>query len=205
MLAPHTFPIILKIFTITPAYSELLTILLIALGLSADCFAVALSASLSKTKHTRTGIIRTALSFGLFQAVMPVLGWLAGRSFVAVISNYDHWIAFGLLALIGGKMIWESLTEKEEKERNISLGWTLVTLSFATSIDALAVGLSFAFLEVNIWLAAGIIGIVAFLATILAFLVGMKVSGVLGKRAELIGGMVLIGIGLKILIEHLLY
>jgi putative Mn2+ efflux pump MntP len=135
---------------------------------------------------------------------MPILGWLAGRSFVNIISNYDHWIAFGLLAFIGGKMIWESLTEKEEKERNISHGWTLFTLSFATSIDALAVGLSFAFLEVNIWFAAGIIGIIAFLATILAFLIGMKVSGILGKRAELIGGLVLVGIGLKILIEHII-
>lgn len=179
-------------------------ILLIALGLSADCFAVALSASLSKAKHTRTGILRTALSFGLFQAVMPMLGWLAGRSLIEVISNFDHWIAFVLLVFVGGKMVWESFSEKEEKEAHISHGWTLITLSFATSIDALAVGLSFAFLDVNIWFAASMIGIVAFLATILAFLIGMKVSGVLGKRAELIGGLVLIGIGLKILIEHLL-
>jgi manganese efflux pump family protein len=187
-----------------PEYSDLVTILLIALGLSADCFAVALSASLSKTKHTRIEVLRTALSFGFFQTAMPVLGWLAGRSIITIISNYDHWIAFVLLAFIGGKMIWESITEKEEKERNISHGWTLVTLSFATSIDALAVGLSFAFLEVNIWFAAVFIGIIAFLSTVLAFLVGMKVSGVLGKRAELIGGLVLIGIGLKIIIEHLL-
>ena len=199
-----TYNLTPSISATAPVFSDLITILLIALGLSADCFAVALSASLSKTQHTRTGILRTALFFGLFQAVMPILGWLAGRSFVNIISNYDHWIAFGLLAFIGGKMIWESLTEKEEKERNISHGWTLFTLSFATSIDALAVGLSFAFLEVNIWFAAGIIGIIAFLATILAFLIGMKVSVILGKRAELIGGLVLVGIGLKILIEHII-
>ncbi len=191
-------------FTAAATASDLITILLIGLSLSADCFAVALSASLSKNKQTRAGIFRTALSFGLFQAIMPVLGWLAGRSFVEIISSFDHWIAFGLLVFIGGKMVWASLTEKEEKERNISHGWTLITLSFATSIDALAVGLSFAFLDINIWFASGIIGMVAFLATLLAFLIGMKVSGVLGKRAELIGGLVLIGIGIKILIEHLL-
>jgi len=134
---------------------------------------------------------------------MPLIGWLAGRTVADFIQNYDHWVAFGLLAFVGGKMIWESFFEKEEKERDISKGLTLITLSVATSIDALAVGLSFAFMQVNIWTAIGTIGLVAFLVTGLGFIIGKRIGGVLGKRAELAGGLVLIGIGLKILIEHL--
>jgi manganese efflux pump family protein len=186
--------------------TNLITVLLIAIGLSADCFAVSLSASMSGTKHTRAGILRTALSFGAFQALMPLLGWLAGRTIVDFISSYDHWVAFGLLAFVGGKMLWESFHEKEEKDENrdITRGLTLITLSVATSIDALAVGLSFAFIQVNIPVAAAAIGVIAFLITGLGFLIGAKVSGMFGKRAEIVGGLVLIGIGTKILIEHLM-
>jgi manganese efflux pump family protein len=198
------------VWTVTiPSFTEIptanfVTVLLIALGLSADCFAVSLSASISSNRHSRIGILRTAFSFGIFQAVMPLIGWLAGRTVADIIQNYDHWVAFGLLAFVGGKMVWESFFEKEEKERDISKGLTLITLSVATSIDALAVGLSFAFMRVNIWTAIGTIGLVAFLVTGLGFMVGKKVGGLIGKRAELVGGLVLIGIGLKILIEHLL-
>jgi manganese efflux pump family protein len=186
--------------------ANLFTIILIALGLSADCFAVALSTSLSGKNHTRSGMFRTAAAFGIFQALMPLLGWLAGRTIVDLISSYDHWVAFGLLAFVGGKMIWESFHEENEsaENRDITRGLTLLTLSVATSIDALAVGLSFAFIQVNILVAAGTIGLIAFLITGFGFLVGTKVSGVFGKRAELVGGLVLIGIGTKILIEHLL-
>ena len=193
---------------ITPSFTEIptanfVTVLLIALGLSADCFAVSLSASISANRHSRMGILRTALSFGIFQAAMPLLGWLAGRTVADIIQDYDHWVAFGLLAFVGGKMVWESFFEKEEKERDISRGFTLITLSIATSIDALAVGLSFAFMQVNIWTAVGTIGLIAFLTTGFGFIIGKRIGGVLGKRAELAGGLVLIGIGLKILIEHL--
>ena len=154
---------------------------------------------------TRFQIFRASLSFGLFQAIMPVLGWLAGRTFVAFIGSFDHWLAFGLLGFVGGRMIWESFhPEREEKRTDITKGLILLTLSIATSIDALAVGLSFAFLKVNILTASLTIGITAFLITILGFLLGKKVGGFVGKRAELIGGLILIGIGVRILLMHLL-
>jgi len=137
---------------------------------------------------------------------MPVLGWLAGRTVVELIASYDHWLAFGLLALVGGRMIWESLRSKEghREERDISKGLLLLTLSIATSIDALAVGLSFAFLKINIVLAGVTIGITAFLATSIGFVLGRKAGSLIGKRAEIVGGVILIGIGLRILLEHML-
>jgi manganese efflux pump family protein len=203
MLSPQVIVFASGLSAVEPVTVNLVTIILIALSLSADCFAVALSASMSKAKHKHSDFLLTALSFGIFQVVMPLLGWLAGRTVVDYISRFDHWVAFGLLAFVGGKMLWESFTEKEE-ERNISPGLTLITLSLATSIDALAVGLSFAFTEVNIFLTVGIIGLVAFIITSLGFLIGRKVGDVFGKRAEIIGGLVLLGIGIKILVEHLL-
>jgi len=134
---------------------DLGSVLLIAIGLSADCFAVALSAGASAKILSRLQVFRTALAFGAFQALMPLLGWLAGNTFVDLIADYDHWAAFGLLALIGSRMIWESLRHQttEPLRREFSRGVTLIALAIATSIDALAVGLSFAFLEVNVVLA----------------------------------------------------
>ncbi len=203
MFLPTEIPFNSTVITSGINSAGLITVLLIAAGLSADCFAVALSASMSAGKNRRVGALRTALSFGIFQAIMPLLGWLAGRTVVDIIRNYDHWIAFGLLVFVGVKMVWESFFE-EKKERDVSRGLTLITLSLATSIDALAVGLSFAFIEINIVIAALVIGLVAFFITGLGFIIGNKFSSLLGKRAELIGGLVLIGIGLKILIEHLI-
>jgi putative Mn2+ efflux pump MntP len=184
----------------------LLTLIGIAVGLSADCFAVALGASLSAPGSSRWRGPRTALSFGAFQAAMPVIGWLAGRTVVNFISSYDHWVAFGLLAFVGGKMLWESVHGDEEHEGkgDVTRGLMLLTISLATSIDALAVGLSFAFLEVNIAAASLTIGVVAAVITGLAFLLGRKAGKMLGKRAETIGGLVLIGIGVRILVSHLL-
>jgi putative Mn2+ efflux pump MntP len=186
--------------------NDIIIVLPVALGLSADCFAVAISASISAGQHSTWRMLRTALAFGFFQAVMPVLGWLAGRTIVDIISDYDHWIAFGLLAFIGGKMLWESFERKEEKSKNtdITRGLLLLTASLATSIDALAVGLSFAFVDVNIILASLTIGIIAFVVTAVGFPLGRKISRVAGRWAEVIGGIVLIGIGLRILITHLL-
>jgi putative Mn2+ efflux pump MntP len=182
-----------------------LSLLLIAVGLSADCFAVALCGSCAMKSLTRFQILRAALSFGLFQAVMPVLGWFAGRTFVGFISSFDHWLAFGLLGFVGGKMIWESFhPEKEEKQIDVTKGFLLLTLSVATSIDALAVGLSFAFLKVNILTASLTIGVTAFLITIIGFITGRKAGEIIGKRAELIGGLILVGIGVRILLTHLL-
>ncbi len=137
---------------------------------------------------------------------MPVIGWLAGRTIVNFISSYDHWVAFGLLAFVGGKMLWESVHSEEEHEGkgDITRGFMLLTISIATSIDALAVGLSFAFLDVNIGVASLVIGVVACAITGLGFLLGRRAGKMLGKRAEAIGGLVLIGIGVRILVSHLL-
>ena len=183
-----------------------LSILLIAVSLSADCFAVAVSASISNKKLAPWHGLRIALFFGVFQAAMTLIGWWAGSYIFEFISSYDHWVAFALLAFVGGKMIWESLHEKEGEEGkgDITRWWYLVTLAVATSLDALAVGLSFAFLQVNLAMASTTIGIVAFVITLFGFFVGKKLGAIVGKRAEIIGGIILILIGIRILLEHLL-
>jgi manganese efflux pump family protein len=186
--------------------NQLVSIFLIALGLSADCFAVALSSGISTRNHSWPRILRVALSFGLFQAVMPVIGWLVGRTVIDFISSFDHWVAFGLLGFVGGKMLFESFhhSEEKEKEADISRGWTLILLSVATSIDALAVGLSFAVLDTPIALVSPIIGAVAMVITIGGFLVGKRASKWISKRAETVGGLILIAIAIRILLSHLL-
>ena len=185
---------------------EFLTIFLIAIGLAADCFAVALGGSVSRKSLSSLQMGRVSLSFGIFQAVMPVLGWLAGRAFVNMIANYDHWVALALLGFVGGKMIWQSLHSGDNTTENadISRGWLLLTLSVATSIDALAVGLTFAFVKMNILLASLTIGTVSLAVTMFGFQLGKKAHHLIGKRAEVIGGLILIGIGIKIVLEHVL-
>ncbi len=184
---------------------DFISVLVIAISLSADCFAVAFSGSISMKRTNFVQVSRTSLSFGLFQALMPVLGWLAGRMIVDVIADYDHWLAFALLALIGGKMIWESFHAGNSRPAgtDITRGITLLTLSVATSIDALAVGLTFAFLEVNIVLASLTIGVITLAVTAIGFTTGRKAGRLMGKRAEAIGGLILIAIGLRILLTHL--
>ena len=137
---------------------------------------------------------------------MTVVGWWAGSRVIEFISSYDHWLSFTLLLFVGGRMIWESLHEKEGKESRIDITkWLfLLTLSIATSLDALAIGLSFAFLKVNLTLASVTIGVVAFIITLSGFFAGKKLGALVGKRAEIIGGIILIIIGLRILLEHLL-
>jgi putative Mn2+ efflux pump MntP len=133
---------------------------------------------------------------------MPVIGWLIGRNLVTIVADYDHWVAFVLLLFVGGKMIWESFKPNENNRTiDITSGLTLITLAVATSIDALVVGLSFAFLKINISIAAVTIGLVACIITIM---LGKRLGGLIGKRAEAIGGIVLIGIGVKILLSHIL-
>ncbi len=183
----------------------ILSLLLIALGLSPDCFAVALSGSTTIKSTSRIPMFRMALAFGLFQAGMPVLGWLAGQTVVDMVAAYDHWVAFALLALIGGRMVWESFRgEAERKHTDITKGAMLLGLAIATSIDALAMGLVFAFIRVNLLLACLIIGIIAFAMTIAGYIVGRKAGTYLGKYAELGGGVILIAIGLRVLLSHLL-
>jgi putative Mn2+ efflux pump MntP len=182
------------------------SLLVIALGLSADCFAVALGGGMARKAFSFPPALRLSLAFGVFQAIMPVLGWLAGRTVIAYISPYDHWLAFGLLVLVGGRMLWESFHERggERAGADISRGLLLFTLSLATSVDSLAVGLGLAFLEANIALASATIGTVAFLVTLLGFWLGRRVGALVGRRAEVVGGIVLILIGLRILLEHVL-
>ncbi len=137
---------------------------------------------------------------------MPVLGWLAGRTVVDLIADYDHWVAFTLLVIVGGRMLWGALSseQSQHKEADITRGLVLLTLSIATSIDALAIGLSFAFLDVNIALASPTIGAVAFLVTIAGFKLGKKASKLMGKRAEIVGAIILLAIAFRILLSHIL-
>jgi putative Mn2+ efflux pump MntP len=181
------------------------SILIIALSLSADCFAVALSSSISQKSFSLLRLLRLSLLFGIFQSLMALIGWLAGRTVVDIIAAYDHWVAFGLLLIIGGRMIWQSFRGGEGgAARNMDSWLILVILSIATSIDALAVGLSFAFLKVNLAMAIITIGVTAFVITIIGSLLGKRVGALVGERAEMVGGVILILIGLRILLEHLL-
>ena len=182
------------------------SLLVIAVSLSADCFAVALSSGIARQKLSFARLSRLPVIFGVFQAFMCVMGWLAGRTIVDFISDYDHWLAFGLLLLIGGRMVWHSLHEHEADEagKNLSSWLVLLVLALATSIDSLAVGLSFAFLDVDITLAAVTIGLTALVITLVGVLVGKRVGALFGERAETLGGVILIVIGLRILLEHLL-
>jgi putative Mn2+ efflux pump MntP len=186
--------------------NELFAILLVAVGLSADCFAVALCSGISRSNQSWLKVIPVALTFGIFHAIMPALGWLLGRTVMDHISGYDHWIAFGLLGFVGGKMIFESLRHSEECEKytDITRGWMLITISFATSIDALAVGLSFALLDVNIGVASPVIGLVAMTITGAGFLAGKHAGKLVGNRAKTIGGIILLAIAGRILISHYL-
>ena len=180
---------------------DILTILLIALGLAMDCFAVAIASGKNIGKIKNAFMI--AVFFGVFQAVMPIIGWFAGSSILELISGFDHWLVFLLLSFIGIKMIYESVKiEKEEKKNLISI-YVLLVLAVATSIDALAVGLSLAFLNVSILEPAIIIGIVAFSMTLIGVYIGKKFKNFLGKKMGIAGGLILILIGIKILLEHL--
>jgi len=181
-----------------------ISIFLIALALSMDAFSVAMAIGAAGRGHSSIAVIRLATAFGIFQFVMPILGWLLGKTVVSYISDYDHWIAFGLLLIVGLRMIKEYF-DKDEKERtkDPTKGWSLLILSIATSIDALAVGVSFAFFDVNIYYASAIIGIVCFIITALGMIFGKALSRILGRKAVLLGGIVLIAIGIKIVVEHM--
>ena len=181
-----------------------ISIFLIALALSMDAFSVAIALGAAGRGHSSGAMIRLAAAFGVFQFVMPILGWLLGRTVVSYIADYDHWIAFGLLLIVGLRMIKEYF-DKDEKERtkDPTKGWSLLVLSIATSIDALAVGVSFAFFDVNIYYASAIIGIICFIITALGMIFGKALSRILGRKAVLVGALVLIGIGIKIVVEHM--
>ena len=184
---------------------DLLTLLGLAVALAMDAFAVALGAGLVLQPLTARHVFRLAFHFGLFQAVMPILGWGAGAAVQRYIERWDHWVAFGLLAFIGGRMIHEALRPREERlPSDPTRGLSLVVLSIATSIDALAVGLSLAMLGVRIWVPAIVIGLVCATLTAVAMLLGGRLAAGWGRRVEILGGVVLLAIGLKVLLEHLL-
>lgn len=181
----------------------ILEILLVAIGLAMDAFAVSICKGLAMKKMDWRKAIIVGLYFGIFQALMPVIGYFLGTTFESLVTRVDHWIAFILLVIIGGKMIKEAF-DKNSDSCNDSVNFkTMVVLAIATSIDALAVGITFAFLQTDIVLAASLIGVVTFILAVIGVKIGNQFGVKYEKRAELIGGIILILIGIKILLEHL--
>ena len=181
-----------------------LSILFISVGLAMDAFAVSVASGVSINRLKIKHILIIALSFGFFQGVMPIIGWLAGIGFRNFISNIDHWLAFGILCFIGSKMIYESFELNSNADEEMALNASrLLLLSIATSIDALAVGLSFSFIKIEIITPSLIIGIVTFVLSCIGVMIGDKVGHFFEKKIEIIGGIILILIGIKILLDHL--
>lgn len=180
------------------------TILGIAFGLAMDAFAVAIAVGSRLKRPSIRQFFRLSFHFGLFQFLMPIIGWLGGSQIARLVQSWDHWLAFGLLAVIGSKMIYESFGKHDPdfKLADPTRRWSLIVLSVATSIDALAVGLSIAMLEVRIIRASIIIGIVAAAMTSVGMLFGGRLGARFGKAMEFCGGLILIGIGIKILLAH---
>jgi putative Mn2+ efflux pump MntP len=180
------------------------TTVLLSLGLAADAFAVSISSGLA-IKHMKVNkALKIALFFGGFQALMPLIGWFAGLSLSFWITPIDHWIAFGLLSFIGGKMIYESLqTEECEKKFNPLDTGTLITLSVATSLDALAVGIGLALLKTAIAPVVSAIGFITFFVVFAGVFIGNKCGDLFGNKIEFLGGLILIAIGSNILWSHL--
>lgn len=181
-------------------------LVVIAIALSMDAGAVAVGKGMSMGRRVnRQAALIIAVWFGLFQGVMPLIGYFLGSRFRHAITTFDHWVAFGLLALIGARMLWEAFHGDDEKP-SLNTGFkAMLVLAVATSIDALAAGISFALLEVNIWVAATLIAVVTFAIS----LIGVKLGSAFGRRfqkpAEIIGGVVLILMGVKILLDHLVW
>lgn len=188
----------------------LISILLISLSLAMGAFAVSIGNGITVKDFKPIHGVKLGLYFGIFQFAMPLLGWALGKSFSQAIASVDHWIAFLLLGAIGGKMVWDSFHEEASGEQSTRCAKEVLTAklltvqAIATSIDALIIGVSFAMLEVNVLAACTIIGVTAFVLSFIGGLLGKKIGSLFQSKAELIGGIILIGIGLKILLEHLL-
>lgn len=183
-------------------------LLLTAIALSMDAFAVSVCKGLGMRRMRYDQALVISLYFGVFQALMPLIGWLLGTSFSRYIQAFDHWIAFVLLAFIGGKMLWDVFHEKEDGEQESAERRLdhreLFMLAIATSIDALAVGIAFACLDVNIWSSISIIGVTTLVISFVGVWIGNRFGNRFQKKAEIAGGLVLILIGVKILAEHLI-
>jgi len=184
---------------------DLLTLFLIAVGLAMDAFAVSVASGMTIANLRIRHAVRIAVFFGGFQALMPVVGWLAGLTLKVYISEFDHWVAFGTLAFLGGKMIYEAHFLSEEDRCRVSIDYVvLLGLAIATSIDALAVGVTFAVLNVEVITPVIVIGLVTFLMSYAGVIIGKRFCNFPSSRVEVLGGLILIGIGLKILVEHLI-
>ncbi len=184
---------------------DLITIIVIAFGLAMDAFAVSVASGFTIKKLKIGHALRIAVFFGAFQAIMPAIGWLAGLSLRDLIRDFDHWVAFGLLVLIGAKMIYESFKLEADRKQIDPLKLdVLLMLAIATSIDALAVGVTFAFLNVAIVWPVIIIGLITLATSFVGVYIGDKFGHIFESKIELVAGLVLIAIGLKILLEHLL-
>lgn len=182
---------------------SILEILLVSIGLAMDAFAVSICKGLAMQKMNWKKAIIIGLYFGIFQGVMPIIGYYLGVSFEDLVTSIDHWITFALLLLIGGNMIKEALDKSSEESNDDTGIKKMILLAIATSIDALAVGITFALLDINLKLSVLIIGIVTFILSIIGVKIGNKFGAKYKSKAEFIGGIILILIGIKILIEHL--
>ena len=181
----------------------IIELILLGIGLGMDAFAVSICKGISMKKMDWKKACIIGLYFGGFQAIMPVIGYFLGSTFENIITNFDHWIAFILLAIIGGNMIKESFS-KESENISSDVGFkTMIILAIATSIDALAVGITFAFLKVNLLLAITLIGTITFILSVIGTKIGNRFGDKYKSKAELAGGIILIIIGLKILLEHI--
>lgn len=180
----------------------LITLFLLAIGLCFDTFAVSVSSGLLRKEIVFWQAVRIAFFLAVFQAIMPVLGWLGGITIKDWIEPFDHWVALGILSVLGIKMLLESFKKTEEKNIDPLDIKVIISMALATSIDAFAVGISFAIIEVNMFLAVIIIGSVTFIASMLGILFGKKAGSHFGQKMEIIGGLILIAIGIKIVMEH---
>lgn len=180
-------------------------IILISLGLAMDAFGVSIGKGMTMPSGSNGYKFILAALFGLFQFGMPIIGWAIGSQFIDVIAEYDHWIIFALLGYLGISMIRESLNgESDDDGDSQNLGiWEMMVLSVATSLDAMAVGLTFAFMDLNVWKASSVIGIITFVISLIGIYMGRFMGQFVGRYAEVIGGGVLILIGTKILLQHL--
>ncbi|MEO0233555.1 MAG: manganese efflux pump MntP family protein [candidate division WOR-3 bacterium] len=183
---------------------NILTVLLVAFGLSLDASAVSLVCGLNEKRNRFLLSIKLGTFFGVFQSLMFIVGYFVGFGFSILISNFDHWIAFLLLLSVGVKMLYESFKKDQKKCFDTDSIFVLLTLSVATSIDALAVGISFALLSFDVLKTTVLIGIITFFDSILFTILGRFFNKLLNNKSELVGGLILIGIGIKILLEHTL-
>ena len=181
----------------------LITLVFVAISLAMDAFTVAIAKGISLKEAKPHQAAKVALFFGGFQALMPVIGYFLGSAFESLITNIDHWIAFILLGIIGGKMIKDSFADESDNCNDDVSFKTMFVLAVATSIDALAIGITFAFLKVNLILAVALIGVITFILAVIGTKIGNRFGDKYQNKAELVGGIILVLLGIKILLEHL--